>query len=712
MLELLAAFCGASLPMVAGYGLGRRLTIGIPLPETIRFACGAAVLSTLLIAVLLLRLGNVWMFAALGLGGAGLLAIDRPVLRLHRPPLWIAVIATVYGGLYLLYVLTPEIQSDALNYHLSLSVEAARTGGFPKRILFYEVLPQGIETLFAMAYSVGGEVSAKLVHVIFLVLTIPLLLAVAELLNLAAWTAWCAGVLYAISPVVGVSATTAYNDAAMTFYVLATFYLLVLWWRKQNDALLFPLGLCAGFCYAIKLSGGVLGPVVLAAVLWKKVRPGRVLAGIAVAALPWMVRAAVLTGNPFAPLLNRFFPNPYFHVDTEQALATYLRDYGGVEWQSLALEVTVYGDQVQGLLGPLWLLLPLAVLALWRREGRLVMAAAAIAASPWLLNIGTRFLMPALPFLALALLIVVPRQLVPLLVAAHAILCWPQVIPLWAQPGAWALDREIPIASAIGRESVRSFRDRKSYERVLADLVDSNTKAGDRVFDLANAPAAVVSRDLVNAWQSALGDRLVRGLHAAIPSRRDSLVEWRSEFSARTLSAIRVRSAAAQARSAGIREIMLIDKDGGKLAPNVLWSFDAWPNVWDAALALDRNLVSAWMTRESVRPGMFLGFEMPAPASVAQVRIIADSPVGLELYGWNGEWARLPLPNRPLTWPDLNLRTAAIRLLRRERITHVLAVAGKDSFGAIGRDMIDSPSAWGLTKIAAYDPAVLLRVDQ
>jgi hypothetical protein len=712
LLELAAAFCGATLPVVAGYGIGRRLTRGIPLPETIRFACGTAALSVLLLVILLMHAGHAWVFALVGLGGAALIATDPPTLRLSRPPLWILVIAVVYSALYLLYALTPETQSDALNYHLSLSVAAAKSGGFADRVSFYEVLPQGMETLFAMAYSIGGEPGAKLVHLVFLALTVALMLAVAEELNLPAWVSWPAAILYAVTPVTGASSTTAYNDAGMTFYVLASFYLLALWWQKQNQPLLLLLGLCIGFCYAIKFSGGLLAPVALAVILWKRQTPWIALMGMAAVGLPWAIRAAVLTGNPFAPLLNRFFPNPHFHVDTEQALHSYLRDYGGVAWQWLPLEVTIYGDRVQGLLGPVWLLLPVALLALRRWEGRLLLGAAAVAAMPWLLNIGTRFLMPALPFLALALCLVVPRGLLPVVLAVHALFSWPQLIPLWARPHAWALHRDIPLAAAMRLEDRKDFLERTSYERVLSGMVESNTQTGDRVFDLANAPFAVTPREMVNAWQTALGERLARGLYRAASSRRDQILEWRSEFPTRKLSGIRVRYPSGERAAASIREIVLFDQDRRKLPdPNVLWSFRAWPNVWDSALVLDRNAVSDWMTHEPVRAGMFVEVEMPSPASIAQVRIVTDSRVRFELYGRASEWIQLPIPNAPIVWPELNLRPAAMRLLRRERITHILAAEGTDSFGAISKDMIDHPKAWGLQRVAGSGSAVLLRVN-
>ena len=58
-----------------------------------------------------------------------------------------------------------------------------------------------------------------------------------------------------------------------------------------------------------------------------------------------------------------------------------------------------------GVLGPVFLLAPIALLALRRREGRQLLLAAAVFGSTYLGNIGARFLIPPLPFVALAMML-------------------------------------------------------------------------------------------------------------------------------------------------------------------------------------------------------------------------------------------------------------------------------------------------------------------
>ncbi|MBI3683885.1 MAG: glycosyltransferase family 39 protein, partial [Acidobacteria bacterium] len=638
---MLGSIAGAALVAAAAWSLGRWLLRRQELPAAVHFAVGAAVLSVCVFALLSMHQARPLVLLTLGVACLAPLVRHRPSWpRCQWPPWWIALPGCVYAALYLVHALGPEIQADALSYHLELGVK----GGFPERISFYRMLPQGIETLFAFAYALGGEQAAKLLHLAFLAATLPLI---------ASWRSgqgWAGALFYAITPVVGVSATAAYTDAAMVFYIVATVWLVVQWWRTGDTRLLWPIGLCAGFCYAIKFTGGLIAPLALVAVLWRRQYRGALalVASSVFVAAPWVARSAILTGNPFAPLMNRWFPNPHFYIDTERQLGEYLRSYGNVQWESIGLELTLYGDALQGLLGPAWLLLPVALLSLRQRGGRLLLLASMLAGVPWFLNIGVRFLMPALPFLALALMTSVPRWAGVLLLLGHAVTSWPAVIAMYAPREAWALRPGWPQAAA---------------EQRIAAMVHQHTPANARILDLSNAPTAIIRRDLVNGWQSALGNRLVQAMQYGATPDRGLFLEWRSRFPESRLTAVRVRFASGQKETAGLQEVRLIRPSGESLPPGVTWSLSAWPNVWDAPLAVDRNLVSAWRTWEPVRAGMFWEVEFPSPEPLAEVRVVAhrsSEKLRLELWGLETEWRALPLPQIPQPTAGLNLKPAVV----------------------------------------------------
>jgi hypothetical protein len=716
LLELGLIVLGAALPVAASWSLGRWLFRDLHLPSTLAFVTGAALLSAAIFVMLILGQARPPLLTGLALLCLAPLWFQRPVFtRPDLPPWWSLIPMVAFGGLYVIHALAPETQTDALNYHLMLPVEASRSGGFPRGVSFYNLIPQGLETLFALAYAIGGDSSVRLLHLTFLGVTVLLVQWVAERFG-ESEAGWPAGTFYAVTPVVGMASVCAFNDAAIACYTLATFALMLQWWRKQQDQLLLAAGLCAGFCYAIKFTGGIVAPVAFFAILLRtrRMRSATLwLAGVFAMAVPWVARAAILTGNPFAPLLNRFFPNPYFRIESEQVLAQYLRSYGEVEWGSIGQELAFYGDLLQGVLGPVWLAAPLAILALRRRGGRVLLGIGLIAALPWLLNIGVRFLMPALPFVALAWMFSIPKAVRAMLLLAHAALSWPSVLALYTPPASWALTGELPWRAALRIESRESYLQRRSEDWNIAQMVQSHTRPDDGILDLAGAPAAITPRTLRNAWQTAAGENMVRALQLGATPDRGLMVEWRSRFPEVALDAIRIDIRTGQVLPAGIHEVRLMRKDGAALKPDALWTIEAEPNIWEAPMALDRMLVTAWWTWEPVRAGMYYQVELPARESLAEIRIIGHrsaASLGLTLSARAGSWTELPI-GKPVPRAGLNLRSEAIGYLRKQGITHILAQSGTDGYGILSQNLISQPQEWNVKIVASYKGAVLLKID-
>lgn len=718
-MALAAALFGAALVITSSWAMGRWLLRSRGLPVAVEFAAGAAAVHLCVFALLAAGLAGRASFSALS-------ALCLATLLHHRPRWtrlswsgirwWVWPVAAGYGALYFVQALTPEIQGDALHYHLTLGVAARDAGAFPARIAFYDLIPQGVETLFAFAFVFGGDSAAKLAHLAFLPALVLLMREIAHLLGLERESGLLAGLLFAVTPVTGVTAASSFNDVAMTFYAAAVFYLLVRWWRREEAALIWPLGICAGFCYAIKFTGGLIAPAALVVLLAR--RRLRAVLPFAAAALlmpfPWVFRAAWLTGNPFAPLLNRFFPNPWFHIESERNLGQYLRNYGEVDPATIPLELTMYGDLLQGLLGPVWLLAPIGLLSLRRRSGALLWCAAIFAALPWLLNIGTRFLMPGLPLAALAMVTAVPRTAGTSMLYAHAILSWPAVIPYYAPRDTWALSPEIPWRAALRLETGQAFQTRMTTEVPLAKLVEAHTHPNDRIFDLANAPQAITRRNLVSAWQTALGDVFVRALEAAATPDRGLLVEWRAPCAGSLFTAIRVRFPADHAAGAALHEVILHNAAGERIAPMPTWYLRSWPNEWETPYATDGSLASSWRSWEPVRGGMFYEVSFPAPLAVSEVRVIAhrsSADLPIEVWGKAGNWVALRAPSRPEILPALNLRLSAMRFLRREGIQYILASTGTDFSGLVSAQIAENPSDWGVAPVASYKGFTLYRVD-
>ena len=287
---------------------------------------------------------------------------------------------------------------DGSTYHLGLVARYFRLHGFERLTTnMYGNLSQGMEMLFLFAFAFGRHAAAATVHCMFL-FTLPLLmLGYARRIGHPI-AGVCAAMLVYLSPVVGIDGVSAYNDVALATVAFATFYLTEIWREDKDKRLTIPIGLLAGFCFAIKYTGFVAPLYVVGIVTPRR----RVALAASAMMFPWLVKNWLWIGNPLSPFFNRVFPNPYVHVSLEESYRTYYHTYALASLKPLFWIVTVAG-QLGGQIGPLFLLAPLALLSLRTRPGRHVLLAALIFLIPYPQNIGARFLIPVLPFVALAI---------------------------------------------------------------------------------------------------------------------------------------------------------------------------------------------------------------------------------------------------------------------------------------------------------------------
>ncbi len=703
-------FLGALLTLAAAFSLGRALTFWRTLPAALTLGLGAAALSFL---IFFLRLsGHAGLRGMLALGIAS--AAPLVWLRVGSPgwarlPRIVTAVLVVYSVFYLVQALAPETRADANAYHLMPAVEALRSGGFGGQISFYERLPQGMENLFAMAYAVGGSSAAKLVHLALFLATFPLLLEIGRRLGASLEASAIAAAIYLCTPVAGVSGTSAFTDAALVFYTAGALLLLLMWREERDDRLLLLAGLAAGFCYSCKITG-LLIPVCAGAYLitfrrWKPVLWFSAAALLMIAS--WMIRNAVEVGNPVAPLLNRYFPNPFFHIATGEQYAKSMRSYGGVSLRDVPLEISIGGAKLQGVVGPVFLLAPIALLAMRRRNGRIVVMLAAVLAVPWFFNMGTRFLMQSLPFLALAMAMAVPRAAYALLLI-QAIGCFPPLLEQYAP----SYPELFPWQAALRLESESHFMQRVSWDYRVAKMIEANTQPADRVFDLYGLQLALLDRQVTGSYQTAVGDNLFTGFEVALLQDRGVLYDQRASFSEQPLKAIRVRQTAITEQIWSIHEIELFRGDR-KVGNSRRWTLDAWPNSWEAPLGLDQNLVSRWRTWQAARPGMFFELDFGRPETLSAINVVgrsAENEPRLEIYGQraDGMWVQFPAPRT--VRPAINLRRSAVKMVRRAGIRYILAPAGKGGGGLIGLSMANQPGDWGVEIAAHLDNMYLLTI--
>jgi 4-amino-4-deoxy-L-arabinose transferase-like glycosyltransferase len=719
---------GALFTLAVAWMLGNICLYRLPVPWTIALAVGAAAESSIVFLMLVAGVGDRAGFILLGaltlavfwrVGRGTARLADTVIAPADRVSMYVAgAVLAFYTVLYLINALAPELEPDARAYHLGLTAEYVRLGGFPDRVGFYEMLPQGLEMLFVPAFAFGRHSAARLVHCALLLATVPLMLRIGRRLGLADGVALAAAVLFFCAPVTGITGTSAYTDAGGVFFTLATFYALLVWRDTRDVRYLAPAGIAAGFCYAIKFPGALVAILAMAfvVVVERGIRPRQLalLAGAALAvAAPWILRSAIMTGNPVAPLFNRFFPNPYFHLSTDRSLAAALGSLWGVPPWRVPYELIV-GGTYAGTMGPVFFALPLGLLALRKPAGRLCWMAAALLAVPWFWNTGARFLMPALPFLAMALALGVaalPRQALWACVTVQAVGCWPQVMGLYHPAYTWRLER-VPWRAALRIEPEQDYLASVLPAYGVAHLLEDNTRPGERIFSLISVPTAYTDREVLEYWHSAQADRLYDALSVAM-APHDPVFEVKAEWDPHAMLGLRMRMPKALPVEWQINDIELLAGGGGVLRGSQ-GQLRGWPNPWELPLAFDGNPATRWRTWGPIRAGMYLesDFDRAQVLSGAVVTSpAAHDALPLEFYGRESDGWRL-LASRPVVTQKVlgDVRMAATRTIRSAGFRYILADNGTEGTSVIGAAMLGHAAEWGVWERAEAGPVVLFGI--
>ncbi|MFM2124484.1 MAG: hypothetical protein RL328_935 [Acidobacteriota bacterium] len=681
---------------------------------------------------------HLWLFAALAAQAAYWPVIIAPMLlamfaawrtgawRPHGIELtgtphglrWGAAIAAVYGTLYFVYAWAPEHSPDGSAYHLGLIAQYLRTHGMQRNTAtLYAMLGQGVELIFLPAFLIGRHSAAALVHFVFGCMLTWSIFCFGRRMG-SAWAGAGAALLTLLSPVYGLDMSIAYIDAGTAAIVFAAFYWLQMWDRErevdpQAWRLLIPAGLMCGYAFAAKFTAFPMGLYALGFVLWRERRWKPVAlaaAGGLLMAAPWVARNWLVYHNPMAPLGTAIFRNPFTHVIFEQEYSKFLSTYSVMDRSELPLEVTLRGRLTQGIVGPIFLLLPLGLLALRRRIGRQLWIAALLMVGTYVANVGTRFLIPTLPFFSL--LIAMPLAELPVLlsavVLAHSVLSWPSVIPRYADEQAWRMS-EFPLRAALRIEPQEAYLSRVLWGYPAIRLMEGYVPEGEAVFVENGLPDSYTRRTIRVSFQSAanelVGDMFNIGWQVGSqPIRIQSL-----GFPAVRVRRIRLvqTAAAPYLEQWNLHELRLYS-NGQELERKPSWRLQAFPNPWDVQLAFDNSPGTRWRSWETASPGMYVEVDLGEELEVDEVRIETspDSPhVMLQPEVWNGPgWTKIPAKLESTDVPpNPNARRMATYEMHQLGIHYLLL--GDGDFGAA--DVREDPETWGL-KLVAEDSGMRL----
>ena len=643
---------------------------------------------------------------------------------LHSAPrnwnLVFPVILAVFSLIYFVNALAPETSPDGSGYHLGNVARTWRAHGFVWDYhSMYSYLSQGLEMLFLVAYSFGRHSAAALVHFVFQ-LTLALLIVCYGRRYGFPNAAWCAAILVYASPVVGRAGTAAYNDLAAAALVFAVFYLLQVWRETSETALLVLIGLLSGFGFAVKYTAGLTLPFAAGFLWWhSRAEPHRwrrlaiMIAASTVGIVPWIARDWIWVQNPVAPFANQWFPNPYFHVGMEEAYLFDLSHYPSIQhfWQ-VPWMLLVRGRDTGGILGPIFFLAPIALLALRKSVGRQLLLAALVFAIPAHFNTGTRFLIPALPFVSLAVAFVLANSPPALLAIAlvHAAAGWPGVLSRYCDPTAWRV-RNIPVAAALRVEPEAKYLGEHLKDYWLKAPLETLVPPKAKIFSLNSRAEAYVDRTIVVGYESSLGNLAEDLLAAPLDRRLRPSQHQRFPFLPVSTRRVRVVQTASAGEFWSIGELHVYLR-GRELPRAPEWRVHASPNPWDAVLAFDNSLATRWTSWQSMSPGMFVAVDFGQAEVIDEVALDRapepESKLQVEVPDPRGRWVPLTdtFEASVLDVPA-GLRRAATLAMKAHGIRYLL-VSDADFFAS---DMRKYPSFWGVTELYSNETARLYLIN-
>jgi hypothetical protein len=406
------------------------------------------------------------------------------------------------------------------------------------------------------------------------------------------------------------------------------------------------------------------------------------------------------------------FPSPYVHISFEDSWRRFLGNYDLTSHWQIPLEVTVKGGQLDGFLGPLFLLTPLALLALRFREGRQLLLAGLLFGSTYFGNIGTRFLIPVVPFVSLALALAMANLpwLLFALVAANAVACWPDMYLTYCTDGAWRIEG-VPIQAALRLQSEDAYLSQDPDYKIVR-MMGRVVPPGGRIFAIGQNGTSYLPRELLIGYRSAANEVLQDILWTPVVAGFQPVRTMKFDFPVREFRKLRVVLKGSEpVVQWSMAELRIFD-GANELPRDPGWRLTAHPNAWEVQLAFDNSPVTRWRSWQPASPGMYVEVDFPRPQRATSVAVesswdMVNTKIALEGMGTDGRWTTVSdHPAISAQSIRTSLRMAATAELKARGIQYVLIRSG--DYGA--DDFFRYPAAWGLSLAGQEGSARLYRI--
>ncbi|MEK7571929.1 MAG: glycosyltransferase family 39 protein [Patescibacteria group bacterium] len=300
----------------------------------------------------------------------------------------------------LIGVFGPELAFDALWYHLTLPklyLQEHTISFLPGGLLYYSAMPKLAEMLYVAGLSFGNEITVKLIHFSFGLLTCFALYLFTRKFY-SPLISLIAVVIFYSNFVVAWESITAYVDLVRAFFEIMALWAVINWWEGDKRKWLILSAILLGFAITTKLlaMGSILIFLLLIflkreAVVKKFQSMFFYLSFALLIPLPWFIFTYLHTGNPVYP----FFSDIYSITPEPVSLQNFLQ------------EVWIVFTHASDRLSPLYVMLsPLLVFCFgkMKREIKIIAMYSLCAIIVWYFTPrtgGGRFILPYLPAFSL-----------------------------------------------------------------------------------------------------------------------------------------------------------------------------------------------------------------------------------------------------------------------------------------------------------------------
>ena len=356
------------------------------------------------------------------------------------------------------------------------------------------------------------------------------------------------------------------------------------------------------------------------------------------------------------------------------------------------------------------------------------LAATVVCALPWLSNAGARFLLPSLPFVALAMGLALDRlshrprtACVAMLLVAQCVTSWPATRAHWYYEGLWTVEG-FPWRAALGLEHPKWHLARNLKYFLLADHLNKMDPRTIRVLTFCEVPEAYCGAELLVPYKGLENRDLADALLNPFDADRQPARSVRAALPGHPVRGIRLETDRADARRSLIASEIRLFSSGRMMSYDESWDVSAQPHPWHAGRLFDRDPFTAWNSREPATPRMAIEVRFREPRQVdglevvhPQASALSDAQLVVRGLSASGNWSILNMESvehRRLAVSVDAARESAVAMLERHGITHVvLNLEPSFDRSAEMQSIASDPKAWGLRKTFVDRTATLYAVD-